>query len=226
MSGKLLAGVFAGVVAIASVGRGSVIANYDFTSSNTAASSVDPNATASALTFGTSVNTPVTTNDFYISKPVISISRKDDTAAQVYFQATITAAPGMELNMDSFTFDGAKGGAATPRTYEVHSSVGGLAISSDPSTPGQVLNSGSFTATRGSPGATDTLPTITTDLSSPAYDHLSSLTMRVFFFTPTVSQNIDIDNLTFNGSVVAAPEPSMAAAGLALVAGMLGRRRR
>jgi hypothetical protein len=210
---------------IVGVGHGAVIAKYDFTSSNTVASSVDPNATASALTFGTSVNTPVSTNDFYISKPVISISRKDDTAAQVYFQATITAAPGMELNMDSFTFDGAKGGAATPRTYEVHSSVGGLAISSDPSTPGQVLNSGSFSATRGNPGATDTLPTITTDLSSPAYDHLSSLTMRVFFFTPTVSQNIDIDNLTFNGSVGAVPEPSMAA-GLALVAGMLGRRRR
>src|SRR5204862_5173215 len=133
----------------ASARRGAVIAKYDFTSSNTAASSVDPNATASSLTFGTSVNAPVSTNHFYISKPVISISREDDTAAQVYFQATITAAPGLELDVDSFTFDGARGGAATPRTYEVHSSVGGLAISSDPSTPGQVLNSGSFTAACG-----------------------------------------------------------------------------
>ena len=61
MSGKLLAGVIAGVVAIASVGHGAVITKYDFTSSNTVASSVDPNATASPLTFGTSVNAPITT---------------------------------------------------------------------------------------------------------------------------------------------------------------------
>src|SRR4029077_15085149 len=142
-----------------------------------------------------------------------------------YYQATITAAPGFLLNMDSFTFDGARGGAATARTYEVHSSVGGLAISSDPSTPGQVLNSGSFTAARGAPGATDTLPTITTDLSSGAYDSLSTLTMRVFFYTPTVSQNIDVDNITFNATVSTAPEPASASS-LALGLGILGRRRR
>ena len=57
---------------------------------------------------------------------MISLSRSNDTAAQVYFQATITAAEGYELNLDSFSFDGARGGPAAPRTYEVHSSVAGL----------------------------------------------------------------------------------------------------
>ena len=70
------------------------------------------------------------------------------------------------------------------------------------------------------------MQTITADLSSAAYDHLSSLTMRVYFFTPTTNQNIDADRLTFNGSVVAVPEPSIISAGLALAVGTLGRRRR
>jgi hypothetical protein len=68
------------------------------------------------------------------------------------------------------------------------------------------------------------MQTITADLSSAAYDHLSSLTMRVYFFTPTVSQNIDVDRLTFNGTVV--PEPASISAGLALAVGTLARRRR
>jgi hypothetical protein len=221
-------GILAGVLGAASAGRAAVIADYDFTSSTTAASVVAANVLASGLSFGTSVNSPTSSNDFYASKPVLSISRKDDTAAQVYVQTTITAAPGFELNLDSFTFDGAKGGASDPRTYEVHSSVGGLAISSDPSAPGQVLASGQFTATRGAAGSSATLPTITSDLSAPAYDHLSALTVRIYFFTPTVSQNIDIDNLTFNGSVVpvAVPEPGSASCALALAIGALGRRRR
>jgi len=87
----------------------------------TAASTVDPNAIAAPLARGTSTNAPVSTNDFYASKPVMSISRSDDTGAQAYFQVTLTAAAGFELNMDNWTFDGARGGGATPRTYEVHS---------------------------------------------------------------------------------------------------------
>ncbi len=230
MSQKLLsAGVIAGMLAVASVVHGAVIASYNFSTSLSAASSVDPNASASSLTLGTSVNTPISSNDFYVSKPVITLSRKDDTAAQAYFQATITANPGFELNMDSFTFDGAKGGAASPRTYEVHSSVAGLLNDASTAPTSTSLNSGSLSATRGNAGATDTLPTITTDLSAASYDHLSSLTMRVYFFTPTVSQNIDIDNVTFNGSVVATtvPEPATLSAGLVLAIGTLaGRRRR
>jgi hypothetical protein len=237
---KLLsAGVIAGIVAMTSASQGAVIAQYGFgtegnpsatppttTTFTLAATTLDANATATSLTKGASVNAITNTDDYYASKPLISLSRSNDTAAQVYFQVTLTAAAGFELNMDSFSFDGAKGGTSDPRTYEVHSSVGGLAISSDLNTPGQVLTSGSFAVSRGAAGSTDTLPTITADLSAPAYDHLSSLTMRVFFYTPTTNQNIDIDNWTFNGSVVPVPEPATLSAGLVLAAGTLVRRRR
>jgi hypothetical protein len=206
----LLASAVAEMFAVGSAAHGATIAQYTFPSlsptvPNLAATTVDPNATASDVTLGASVNPPVSTNDFWISKPVVSFSRANDTALAVYFQATITAAAGYELNLDSFTFDGARGGAATPRTYEVHSSVGGLARDADilPSPPTSIT-SGTFDIQRGPNGATDPLPTTTADLTSPAYDHLTSLTMRVYFYTPTTNQNIDIDNLSFNG-IVALP---------------------
>src|SRR3954468_19051595 len=110
---NLLAGIVAGTLAAASVAQGAVIAQWNFGSSLTAASSVDPNATASPLARGASTNAPISTNDFYASKPVMSISRSNDTASQVYFEATVTAAPGYELNLDSFTFDGAAGGGTS-----------------------------------------------------------------------------------------------------------------
>lgn len=240
MTLKLLsAGIVASILGAASVGHGAVIAQYAMgtagnpsatpavaTTFTLAPTTLAPNVTGTSLVKGGSVNAITNTDDFYASKPLISLSRSNDTAAQVYFQVTINAAPGYELDLDSFTFDGAKGGAAAPRTYEVHSSVGGLAISTDPTTPGQVLATGAFAGTRGAAGSTATLPTINVDLSAPAYDELSTLTMRVFFYTPTVSQNIDIDNLTFNGSVVAVPEPATCAAGLALAAAAVIRRRR
>jgi hypothetical protein len=221
------AGIIAGIVSIASVGHGAVIGKWDFQTSLTAASAVDPNATAAPLARGTSTNAPGSTNDFWASKPVMSISRSDDTAAQAYFQVTLTANPGYLIDMDSWTFDGARGGASAPRTYEVHSSVAGLARDADISpAPPTSLISGQFLSARGAAGATDPLPTFTADLSAPAYNAVSSLTMRVYFFTPTVAQNIDVDNLTFNGVVFAVPEPSSISAGLGLVIGTLGVRRR
>lgn len=228
MSLKVLSAgvVIAGTLACTAASRAAVIAAYDFSSSLTAASTVAANANASALSRGSSTNAPISTNDFWLSKPVMSISRSNDTAAQVYLEATITAAPGFELNMDNFTFDGARGGAASPRTYEVHSSVAGLLNDASTAPTVTSLTSGAFATERGAAGSTNPLPTITADLSAAAYDHLSTLTMRVYFYTPTTNQNIDIDNVTFNGTVSPVPEPATLSAGTVFVAAALGRNRR
>ena len=72
----------------------------------------DPSVTICMPTAGgtlpSPLHLPIATNDFWVSKPVMSFSRSDDTAAQVYWQATLTAASGYELNLDNFTFDGAR----------------------------------------------------------------------------------------------------------------------
>ena len=50
--------------------------------------------------------------------------------------------------------------------------------------------------------------------------------MRVYFYTQTVGQNIDVDNITFNGTVNAVPEPASMTVVGAAAAGLLARRRR
>ncbi len=225
----LLVGLIGSMFTAVPVADGAILAEWQFPNSGTltTANIVDPNVTAAPLARGASTNTPVFTNDFYASKPVMSISRSNDTALAVYVEVTITANAGSELNLDSFTFDGAAGGGTSgQRIYEVHSSVAGLARDADISpAPPTSLASGGFTTIRGSAGSTGPMQPITADLSSAAYDHLSSLTMRVYFYTPTVSQNVDLDNLTFNGSVAALPEPSTLSAGLGLAFGALAHRR-
>jgi len=224
----LVSGILAGMLVLsASAAHGAVIAEYQSTSSGTLtqANIVDPNLTA-GFARGASTNPPVFTNDFYASKPVMSISRSNDTALAIYVDYTITAAPGDTIDMDSWSFDGAAGGATGPRTYEVHSSVAGLARDADiaPSPPTS-LASGTFTTIRGSAGSSGPMQTIPIDLSAPAYNNLTSLTMRIYFYTPTVSQNIDLDNITFNG-IVNTPEPASLSAGLFLAAGTLIRGQR
>jgi len=225
MSPRFLAGVITVMLVVAgSVAHGAVIAQWDFPSSATltAASTVDPNATAGSLVKGPSTNALLFTNDFYASKPVMSISRSNDTLADVYFQVTLTANPGYELDMDSWSFDGAAGGGtAGQRTYNVKSSVEGLGFNT-----GGTLASGGFTTIRGPAGGSGAMQNITADLSSEAYNHLPSLTMRVYFNTLTTNQNIDVDRLTFNGSVVPVPEPGSISAGVALAIGVFGSRRR
>jgi hypothetical protein len=223
MSPKLLAGVIAaGIFIAAAVANGAVIAQWDFPSSATltAASTVDPNATAGSLVKGPSTNALLFTNDFYATKPVMSISRSNDTLADVYFQVTLTANPGYELDMDSWSFDGAAGGGtAGQRTYNVKSSVDGLGFNT-----GGTLASGGFTTIRGSAGGAGPMENVTADLSSAAYDHLPSLTMRVYFNTLTTNQNIDVDRLTFNGTVMPVPEPASISAAVLLATGAFGCR--
>jgi len=230
MSVKLLAGVMACLFVATSVAQGTIITQWTFPSSATltTATTVDPNAAAAPLGKGASTNAPTFTNDFYATKPVMSVSRSNDTFSQVYFETTVTANPGFELNMDSWTFDGAAGGGAVgDRTYEVHSSVAGLARNADISpAPPTSLASGPFTTIRGSAGGAGAMQNISADLSSAAYDHLSSLTMRVYFTTLTTNQNIDVDNITFNGAVVPTPEPASISGGLVLAVGILVRHRK
>jgi hypothetical protein len=201
-----------------------VLARYDFTTAsngNLVPASTDANVTASNVTGGASTTLAVS-GGYYVNAVFMTASRSNDTAATAYFQTTITAAPGYELDLTSYTFDGARGGGSTPRSYDVRSSVGGLAIT-DTS-----LLSGTFDTARPAAAqpATGTMPTFTIDLSGPAYQNLSTLTIRTYFYTPTTAQNIDLDNFTYNGTASAVPEPATLSLLGVSAAALLGRRRR
>ncbi len=144
-----------------------------------------------------------------------------------YFNFTLTAGGGFQLNMSSLTFDASKGGA-TSRGFAIQTSATGF--STDGSTnvnASGVVSAGTFTAISN----TFVFPTtsaITLDLSGSSYQGLSSLEIRIFSYSPLTSASLEYDNFALNGSVVSVPEPAtwalLAGAGTTLV--VLRRRRR
>jgi hypothetical protein len=130
-----------------------------------------------------------------------------------FFQFSLTAATGMELDMSSITFDAARGGASTPRGWVVRSSLDGF--SSDIGT--DVV-----------PSQNPNLTAFGIDLSglSLFQNVTSQVTFRIYGYAPTTGVGMFYDNIAVHGSVQAVPEPgTLAVLGIgALVA--LRRRRR
>lgn len=156
-------------------------------------------------------------------------------AAGNYFDLTLTAGLGYELDLTSFTFVVTKGGTADTRGLAIQNSVTGF--STNGSTNLELSNPTTNTIT--STGAVNggdyqdigtarsaTFTNFTMDLTGAAYQNLSTITFRIFFYTTNNSQSVEFDNFVVNGSVVPVPEPSTAAALLAGGMFMLVLRRR
>lgn len=218
---RLMSGVMglAGLLVCAGA-QAAVLAQYTFSPAVNPPtySSVDANVIASTVTGGTGTSVGPS-NNFYTTAPFVIVSRTNDTAAQNYFQVSITAAAGYALDLSSFSIDLGAGGTTGPRTASIKDSVDGLLTTSTS------LADLTLTSNRGASGPTGVLPTYSYDLSAAKYQDLSSFTVRVYISTPGVSQNIDVDNLVFNGAAVALPEPGVAGLGIVAGAGLLRRRR-
>lgn len=135
------------------------------------------------------------------------------TAAQAvtnnkYFQFTISPLNQVTLDLESLTFDAARGGSGTPRGYVVRSSFDNFATN---------LAQADLLTVR--PAYTP----VTVNLSSFA-DTADPVTFRIYSYSPGAGSSVDYDNITVNGNVI--PEPTT---GLLLVAGLgicsLRRRR-
>ena len=208
----------------ASAAPAAVVAGYAFTGNSLAPTTVDANADATSISGSPTVNNQPTsvvttaTNVGYATQPVLVASRASSTEAtvpaNVYFTFTVTADDGSELDLDSLTFDVARGGGATPRTYDVYTSVDNFATS---------LTGGPVVVGTQRP----TFTAASVDLSGAAYQDLDAITFRVRVYAPDPGQSVDFDNVNLNGDVsaVAVPEPAgVGAAGAASL--MLLRRRR
>lgn len=174
------------------------LVEYDFTASSFAATTTTTGVSGSNVTDG-SVSTPTSAgNNGYASDPVISISpalgaTTTETAVSTnsYIQFTLTPNAGKRVSLTTLTFNAARGGAATPRGYDVRSSVDGYA------------------ATLGTADLSTQRPTFTPvsiDLSGANFQNqTSAITFRIYVYAPSTANVIDIDSISINGAVLDVP---------------------
>ena len=123
-----------------------------------------------------------------------------------YFQFTITPTTGTLLPQ-SLEFDAARGGAGTPRGYAVRSSADNFA---------STISSADLATVR------PLFTHVTIPLTAPQFQGLSSLTFRVYSYSPAAGNSVDYDNIVFT----AVPEPTSAALLLGTLLPVALRRRR
>ena len=203
--------------------QAAVLAQYDFNNTQTP---LEASLTDAGVTAGT-----LSSPDFNLTSSVIS-SRlnineprgiEDGTdnningahASGQYIEFTLTAATGFLLNLDNITFDISQSNRGV-QDYAIRTSVDSFATNIGFSDQG-IPRSG-------------TLAARTIDFSDPAFDALSTITIRLVLDNRRLNgdgdSNVFIDNLTANGNILVdpsvIPEPSTAAllalAGLALFA--------
>jgi hypothetical protein len=210
--------------------RGDLVTQYSFTDAvagtlNRNATTVALNVTAGSITDSPTVNgnpTSVlirTTGVGYATQPVLSAARanfnESSVRANVYFTFTVSPNTGYELDLSSLTFNVAQGGGtALQRDYDIRSSVDGFATS--------------LTGIVPIPTVRPTFTLVSINLATAPFQDLTSpLTFQFRFFTLGVSQNVDFDDITLNGTVVATAVPEASTLPvLAIVGAWMCRRRR
>lgn len=159
-----------------------------------------------------------------------TVSVSQDFANATYFQFTLSPTGGQSLNISSLSFDAvaATGTLTANREVFVESSKTGFGTSSanvlygagtqSALNPGGGINWSSTLIPFQTSTYSETLFSVDLSGNSLLQNISDSVTFRFYIGTDTTSQNIGIDNLTVNGSIVAAPEPSAyALAGLGLM---------
>jgi autotransporter-associated beta strand protein len=106
-------------------------------------------------------------------------------AAEADFKFTLTANDGVILNLTSLVFDVMRGGASEPRGYEVRSSVDNYATS---------------LGTAAVPTVRPTFTNVTISLAAPQFQGLSSITFKIYSYSPGTGASVDYDNITINGT--------------------------
>ena len=166
---------------------------YALTGSSFAATTV-----ASGVTGGVATSNLLTSftagNNGYSSDPVSSAgpasgatSAATAITADAYFYITITPTSGNSISLTTLTMNMARGGAATPRGYDVRSSADDYA---------STLGTADLTAQR------TTFQAISIDLSGASFQGVtSSITFRIYVYAPSTANVIDWDDLTINGTV-------------------------
>ena len=211
----------------ASLARGDILVQYTFPTVNLSPTgpgyqptAVAAGATATAVAISADVAVATIENFGYPTDPVLRIEPGpgSTTAALAvanneFFTFTVTANPGLLLDLDNLTLDSGRGGDSAPRGWVVRSSVDGFAADLD---------------TQLVPTVRPVFTAFSVNLGGPQFNNLSAVTFRVYTFVPFGGQSLEYDNVTLNGTVVV-PEPlGLGLFGLGAVglAGYAWRRRK
>ena len=241
---KILVSATTGVAALAvamlaSSANAAILANYDFDSTifiptpnvngaKSSASTVQPtNGTASAFTFTINSSEDAsptdsgfstsTSNHAFIRSKATGTDAAAAAADDDFFNFTVTANSGYQLNLTSLTFDlGATSSSSFTSTLYVWSGV-------TPPTAGNVIGSGTASSAGGTPIFSSNNKSIS--LTAPAYQGLQTITFRLAFADSLNAGDAinRLDNVVLNGDVVV-PEP--ASLGLLGLGALMLRRRR
>lgn len=131
-----------------------------------------------------------------------------------YLEFTVSADPGLTLNLTSLDFASARGGGQGTRGFEVYAAVNGAAFNQATDLLLDIDNE---------PGTRTTPTDRSIDLTGAAFQGISSITFRYYALTNASTRSIDFAGMQLNGTVV--PEPaSLAIVGLGGVLLMAGRR--
>ena len=169
-----------------------LLLQYNFTT--TAA----PTTTTSGVIGGSVTNQSLTSLGIeslgYAADPILvaaPTSGATSAAAAItndsYLYFTITPITGKSLSLSTLTFNIARGGAATPRGYDVRSSAD------------------SYAATLGTAAVSSqrtTFTPVSIDLSGAAFQNLTTATtFRIYLYSPATTNTLDLDAITVNGTV-------------------------
>ena len=197
-----------------------VLALYEFNPGDrTGSSDIDPDSNAQDIVFGNATGQTVSYNssnqleygnsDYFGGNN--ATARNDALAAGQYVAVTVDALPGLELNLDSFSFEYNRRQSAPRRVALYAATNGGSAFT--------------FLQTQ-TTGNSSFLQPFDYDLSTlSAYQGLTSVEFRIVPFEDNSNRApLRIDNIILNGEVI--PEPAslvLLGAGSLL---MLSRRRK
>lgn len=212
----LAASIFAtGIVPILSLGQlhADQLTTYTFgpngsTPGTLVPTTVAPNLTATSISADAGLlldltnpaTAPASSPYLRTTFTVVSTTQAAAFSNNADFKFTLTADAGYLLNLASLAFDAMRGGAGTPRGYAVRSSVDGFS---------------SVLATADIPSVRPNLTPVFLDLSGPAFQGLSSITFKIYSYSPGTGSSVDYDSFVVNGTTSVIPTTGYTWVGLA-----------
>lgn len=198
---------------LGSTAHAQFIIAYDFTGGSAGASVTGTDAAkVSAENFSDVGDAGISSNSemAFLSMGGTGVDLASALADSNYFTVTLSAAnPGEVLDLTSMTLDfggSTNAGAPTPNLV-VQSSVGGFGSGN----PILTVTPSSFALEDASVNSNPQLTAATVNISSTAFDNLSTVTFQFRFFDDNnTGNNFDrLDNVEFQGTVI--PEPASVA---------------